>query len=330
MADTIAEIARLEQIQVIEKDMYRASLSLKGIGIAGNYTDEAFGRVVETFNQAQVTMDNMVKAQRRLTMEQNATSLAMMKIQYAAMGRRRGMTRAEEAEMKRLEQEQMANRIAQMEGTIEMENFRMNHYDIAKDQYDTYIANYQHQIVVLRDAQNKELIDLNNHLFNLQTTYDVYADDLSLTQGKIVRETAEHYQTLIRLRAAYETAGTAVPDIITETIEKYAPPSPPTEFVEPRALPSLTLGPVYEYYTRQRGGSIYQTGLYWLHRGEHVTPAGGGTTAPVITVNPGAVQITIQGGDTSKLDTIQLANVLRKAMAQGLVDATGITKAKLR
>ena len=267
------KIERLGQIADIESDMYAASIAIKELGVSVEFTDSSVEAMVGTYISYKNKLEEMTDKQKEFTRANKETSLEMMKIELAASGNRGGrLNRGQKQQMEELQRAQLENRIAQMEGDLELQDFKDNYYDQAEQDYNDWVAVQKHQIHELQDIRNDEIMAANHSLNQMIVDRDTYNADLLIVLDKEAKIQAQHYARMIALKAAYERAGVTVPKEIMDAINAPAPTATTStatsqlslkeqwEIQQGLRVPQLDIGIPY----------VPKTDIYKLQEGERV------------------------------------------------------------
>jgi hypothetical protein len=231
-------------------------------------------------------------ANQKYSISSNKINLEIMKIQYAAMGTRRGLTRSQEREIKKLEQADTALRISMMENQIAIDQKTL---DLSPEQkkFEQLTAWYNEEVYIVQNSYALE--------------YQALVDKITAEQTALEKNLASYASYIARRNVI--TAG-----------QGYAPISIPSGYSGGINFINTL---VARGRSRQFGGDIPQTGPYLLHKGETVIPANK-TSNSVININISNPVVR------NKSDTIELAHTIKRAISQGLLDSTGNTKSRLR
>jgi len=280
-------------------------------------------------------LDRMTDAQNAYNLAQKKTSLEIMRIRRKAMDRRGRLTRHEKQQIEELEKRNMDYRIAQMQGDIELEEFKEKHYDKAKEQYDKWVARQQHMIHDLQDIRNEELENALHNLNLMIQSRETYLSDLKIVFNKEEDLYREHYASLKSLRNAYISAGVPIPEEVETGISKleskikttggltYAEALTKYYAEHPGVMGPIKPSDLIKYgYRGYQTGTPYvpETGLYVLHRGEAVIPAGR-NMASKIHVEPITVNVTIN----DNADVEHLVQKIELAVQSGLISGIETT-----
>ena len=127
--DSTAAISTLEPL--VEKylnDLDRSQAAYQ-------YAQDMHAATLEVRRQEDA-IERLRRVANKYSLEQQINQLAIMRIQYGAMGTRRGLTRGQQRQIDIIERENMGLRIAEMEQQIEIGNIQMNGLQTAQDRLD--------------------------------------------------------------------------------------------------------------------------------------------------------------------------------------------------
>jgi len=287
-----------------------------------------------------------------IAMEQN--NIQMLKLQLIGMIRRRGNTRQEQREMKQLEIENTKIKIQEMQNQYDEEvknNDKTNDeqqtaYDKAKDILQAYIDYQQHQMFLLEDTRQQDVIDLQNSIDQQNNILSKDKTTLQKEYKELNSIERSYYEALVTLSKDPETAEAYKKllgfDMIDEAKSKYqdyldflATNNAGNYTVGTNPIPNQTLVPktqtggfvpiqFKELLGQYANGTDYvpETGPYLLHRGESVRPAGEIRNSVIVNINNPQVN--------SQQDVSKLAETLKNVLRANLVDdKTGKSKHRL-
>lgn len=244
----VEEQKKLRNIRDYNEDLRYMSMGLTDASYAAKIHNSATKELVDSIRIQKDAIDELNTANQKYSISSNKINLEIMKIQYAAMGTRRGLTRSQERDIKRLEQADTALRISMMENQI------------AIDQKTLDLSPEQKKFEQLTAWYNEEL-------YIVQDTY------------------AAEYQALVDKITAEQVALNENLKFRREYLRQLNSPSPNTinfsDFLKKLSREGWNI-PFLG--SRQFGGDIPQTGPYLLHKGETVIPANK-TSNSIININ---------------------------------------------
>ncbi|MHA1971378.1 MAG: phage tail tape measure protein, partial [Candidatus Hodarchaeales archaeon] len=285
----VKRLNNLKKAFAIEEDIYNADLALKQLGIEAVISDNRLNMLTQQLNQYSVELERMKDVQWQTNMVMKENSLEMLKLQLSAMQRRGRYTRDEKRRLEELRQANLKYRIESMENDIELQQFKHNYFDTAKKEYDDYVAVLNHRVKELKKAKDNEIEDLEHQLKRMLKLRETYLGDLDIIFKKEQKKYREYLEGLYAIRMEYERKGVLAPEKINVSIsetEKKLGIERGLTYAE--ALTKYyaehpgVMGPIapsalipYGYRGYQTGTPfVPETGLYMLHRGEAVIPAG--------------------------------------------------------
>jgi len=286
------------------------------------------------------------EAQKRLsefTVALKLNSIEMMKIQLAGMMRRRGLTRSEQRQLKRLEIEATQLHIKQMQEQMTVD----------EEKHDAE-AKHIEDLRGIIDGYKKQQTELAQTLADQVTTYaalvhQYYGIDIPAD----IQKTIDAYARLARTHGATVSVG--------------VPTSNQTLQIANSLLPEPLRNILSRFGGRQRGGTIPVTAPYLLHAGERVLPAGhivtnnitnkqydfpsnhynmrdmndkqftasGGSFEKIsktVTNNTtnSPVSVTINAVINKDMDVVELARKMRRAIDKRVANSSGLSYSRLR
>jgi TP901 family phage tail tape measure protein len=254
-------------------------------------------------------------------------SIQIMEIQLRGMMRRRGLTRQEERTIKKLNIEQMKLRLENMKETEQETVETYSLYQEKKQMVDEYIAKLEEENYQIRYTYDQEALDLRNHIDYQKDQLNEMVGYWDLTKVEIVDTSTEMINKLKEIFQDKEFTqilkdfGIDIEETLknleslrTKTITTANPTYVRTtqDVISSQARnvvtslggeqsPLMQVAPIRQAINQvlgirgfQRGiHSVPETGLYKLHRGESVAPAGsqsiGGDTYQIVINMNGAV-----------------------------------------
>jgi len=353
LAQMEAEDELLDEIEAIER-------ALQGSETAYNSLSDEVKQYIDDITAAKEKEDELA-----LAMKQN--NLEKLQIQLKGMMRRRGLTRMEEKQLKKIEIENTKLRIEQMQlQTDAMEDA----FDEQTQTLEDYQQSLEWQLQDLKNTRDQDIADLREtirqkeeELEDYRGYYQEQLDELEYLQGV-------YHATLLTMQGTLNATQLDMLDqhgidIIAEleSIRDEAeplweeilngpnggggqPPPPPTyNIVDIREIiPNLlyqyfsssgvmrTAGPnrwqMGEEISWQRGTHFLpHTGWFYGHRGEEVKPSGSDSSLGGIVVNQSFGNINI----SNEYDENHVAAIIRSATMKGIMDArTGQSRYRFR
>jgi len=292
--------------------------------------------IVREYEQAQ--KDNS-ETTERMNAAMRETSIAMLELQLRGMKRRRGLTRGEERQMKKLQITQAQARLENMKAQdAETEN-EVSNYQIAKREIDDYLLKLEEQQYQMKYTYDQQIIDLEATIKRegeqLDTRYEWWKktntdiitstqDALDLFSGlsdKFIDKLEEEGIEVGNLRKAYENLNVAA----RGRAGAYSVSVARAEEIKSSQIYG-TAGSIIERL-QTMGGRTYQRGTHYvphdmpamLHKGETVTPRGGGGGITKIHIDP----ITVNANITGDTDVESLVQKIEGAIQAGLL--SGVT-----
>jgi len=125
-------------------------------------------------------IEQLDRVSRKYNMEQQINTLEIMKIQYGAMGRRRGLSRGEKKEIEEYERMNMGIQIKEQENQIKIGNIQMTCLQNALDEQEQIRRDYTQQVY------NQDIIDLNINLNSQREEYRQFFEDIAQMRQKIL------------------------------------------------------------------------------------------------------------------------------------------------
>lgn len=278
-------------------------------------------------------------------------SIQIMEIQLRGMMRRRGLTRQEERTIKQLNIEQMKLRLENMKETEQETVETYSLYQEKQKMVDEYVAKLQEENYQIRYTYDQEATDLRNHIEYQEAQLNEMAGYWDLTKVKIVDASSDMIDQLkdifqdkeftqilksfgidiektlkdleaLRIKTVstpnptyVRTTGDVISTQARDVVTSLGGERSPLMQIEPiRQAINQVLG----VRSFQRGEhSIPETGMYMLHRGETVSPAGtqnigGDTYQIVINVNNPVIK--------DESDAQKVAKSLGAAFQRDLLD----------
>jgi len=234
------------------------------------------------------------KANNDLAIAMARNNIEMLKLQLIGMMRRHGNTRTEKKMMKQLEIENTQLRIQEMENQYNADvkhNSATNSakkiaYDEANAILNAYIDNERHNLWILMDTRDEDTQNLRDNLAAQKKLYEEQTTDLGINEKKLKKSENDKEKTLIQivsnpeLKSAYEKVfGTeSLANVPKNAKEWFQKRSPTNQFFNRMGVKGYAEGTDY----------VPSTGVYMLHKGESVTPAGqngGGVSIGNITIS---------------------------------------------
>lgn len=281
-----------------------------------------------------------------LRLAQQKTTLAMMKLRLKGMKSRHGLRRGDELKMEKLQIKAMKNRIEQTEQTLSVEeelankqsNITETEYSKAKQIYDRFIADRKHDLFILKDTRNADIINLKETISEKRDKVKLYSSWYIEEIASLKSDTETYIETL---RTLSEIAPDLYSDLFDTTyiqdfIDKYKEFESMTDISshgssinyatsEELVSGGSTLGTAIQrgdiqdlFLGHQRGSfAVPYTGLHLLHRGEEVVPRGSKRHGDSMKVE--VAPITVNARITQDTDARAIGSKIGEAIAAGFV-----------
>jgi len=312
------KLANLRIIRDIENDMYKASMALRDVAVAGSYTDGNISSLVFTLKEYSRQLEDMRSAQRGFTREQKLLNIEMLELTMGTSARgQRGRSYKRQVEEFKKQQDEL--RLKTMKGDIELSDFKENYYDKANEAYNKYILEQQVMIRELAGARDEEITNLEFQLDSMIFKQETYNSDLIIVLENEENIRAQHYANLIAMKEAYEAGNIPVPPGLSSQIAAVSSPRGGYQYNDFDRWWAEQHG-----LTLQHGTSyVPQTGLALLHKGEAVIPANqntnGGGMGGSVHVDPMTINVNIY----DNADIPHLVQKIELALQSGLL--SGLT-----
>ena len=275
-------------------------------------------------------------------------SLEIMKIQYAAMGQRHGLTRGQKTQLKELEKADMDLRIKTMENQIIIDEIKTGGLTAEERRLDDIKMAYNEYIYTTMNTYQKDLDAMNLNIKGKELLLSEYETAIGIVNANITTAQTEFWTEWDKIATSNQlnqltkdaifnddrvkivkNAQLAIlairkaelPSSVISIASKYARTTSPPSFFDFLRQSGL-FAPKLPLSSYQSGGFIPETGPYLLHKGETVIPVNHSQS-----IN---MPITINAMINNDMDINTLAKKLRRAMSMGLIDSNGITIARMR
>ena len=274
--------------------------------------------------------------------------LQIMEIQLKGMQRRRGLTRSEERQIKKIQINEMRERIKLMKNeSVKEAEVLSNSVDEHQYAIQKYLDAESHKLWEMKDIRDSEFNSMKAHYKSLTDDLTTYRDWLTNKEdGLYVQlENAQrtYYEMLKEVNPKiasqmHETFGISIPLELANATNAWLKYWSATkgQASTPEWLPDVAKNVSSDIMTplvnaglrgllgggfRQRGGMIPSTGMYVMHKGEHVSPRGsnppGGNTIN-INVNTHVANVS------SDVDVNRIARTNARIIASELQGKYGM------
>jgi TP901 family phage tail tape measure protein len=298
----------------------------------------------EAMDEQKKVTEASEKANKALQIAMAANNIEMLKLQLIGMMRRRGNSRAEQKQMKMIEIENTQFRIQEMENQYNADvanqsatlASRQTAYDDAQETLKNYVQFEQHQMWLLQDTRQEELIALQTNLTSQQTELVNKTASMGLEYKKLSAYQKLYTDSLTEIsknpeykKAFEELTGINTTIAAQQAWLDYITFMHNNPVVEGLTTLSGLLGSsVGKVIPKLAEGTDYvpSTGVYQLHKGEAVIPAGqnsGGVTIGNISITI-PVKTNASPQDIAKAVTIALDSQIMQ------YDSTGKLSSKYR
>lgn len=283
------------------------------IGEIGNAYDGLIGIQLKLAEET----ENLRKKEDKYKTAIESNNLAIMRIELSGMMRRRGLTRGEERQIKQLQIENLKSRIDMADATV---NEQQRVKTAQEEAYASELQSFRDLVSgkeTLYSTLKEQIASDYSSMITAQQTA------LGLMQGLYGVESTE----VFNLTVAYNKLNRARKGEIVDV-------GGVASSVQYNILPGNqgSLGQMLHRLSRmrrgsglQRGGHIYDTGLYLLHEGENVSPKGKSSSGGGLVVNISPGSIVINGAGKVDVNESTVAKLIGKAIAKDLMfyDSTG-------
>lgn len=348
-------------VMIAEKDVqdmvYGVNHALKDQKYQHLITNKTLADAVRKVREYEQSQEDARRETEANTLAQNKNSLAIMKIQYGAMGRRGKLRRHERRAIERYERENMGIRIQAMEADIQKkESGEHEKYLAAKELIDQIMRDEQHALYVLKDTRQEDINDFDALIKGKEDIFATHKDNLIIAYEDLRTASGLHHELLMGMQDVFgadmlkqfeDLYGVNIPAEIDKTIKKLKEVhalAPGIEAITGKKIAAVTsvipallpepLKQILGINTKppwmQRGGRIAQTGLIWAHKDETISPSGAGDRNVVVNYGTGSIQVNVKTDASGRLDPVQVAHAIRRAMGMNLIGSDGITKSHYR
>jgi TP901 family phage tail tape measure protein len=223
-------------------------------------------RYVREFEKQEEDLSNTMTALNYAMRENN---LEIMKMQLRGMMRRRGLTRQEEQQIKRLRIENLEMRIDAEESVEHATAAEYRLYLERKEIIDDTIRDAEELRYQLSYNYNQQLDDIDALITSEGDLLDIRKNKWKTTNDEIYEDSVILYNKLLALNLGWPSGGEPPPPAPP-------PPPPPPSGYEGgvRPIPDIVKWKFKAGKMWQRGTYyVPSTGMYMLHRGEQVRPS---------------------------------------------------------
>lgn len=313
----------------------RFSRAQQYTNMAIKYGSEFINEYNQELEESIMAIHNYTEAQERMASVVNSNNIEILSLQIKGMKSRRGLNRAQEEQMKKLQIANMEARLESMKAEEEVED------DYKKSQriIDEFFDRWAHNIFELKDIRNDELADMKADYAYKTGLVEEYT---GLVKSEYIKLGVAQNAYLELLESANDTLsaefrqtyGVEIPaeiqksiDAIEEWADKaiaggYSSGNTADEILSSgREKVSLDGIRKNDILGSHATGTEYipKTGLYKLHRGEGVSPAGGrgrGNAGGSVVINN---YNTINARVDSRYGTERLARDLAALQSSGVI-----------
>ena len=175
------------------------------------------------------------EAQKKDRRETDLMSIAMKElqiqsaeIQLSGMVRRRGLSRSEEKQLKRLQIQQAKMRLENMKAQEKETEETVDAYQTAQDAIDEYLMTIKEEVYQLKYSYDQQWKDLDARIKNEERSLKDLADYYTLTQQGIISNSEQMYLDLLaiaknpELKDEWEDMYGDIDEAITAILEKIA------------------------------------------------------------------------------------------------------------
>lgn len=155
---------------------------LQGAQYAYQYAQDMRAATLEVQAQEDA-IEKLRRVANRYSLEQQSNQLAIMKIQYGAMGTRRGLTRGQQRQIDQIEKENMRLRIAETEQQLAIGNIQQTGLMTSQDKLDALKRSHDQTIYA------QELKDLGKHIDDVYTLWSNMYKQLAREQQALAQNT---------------------------------------------------------------------------------------------------------------------------------------------
>jgi TP901 family phage tail tape measure protein len=312
-------------------------------------------RIIREYKKAE---EDATKATREMSDAIKILQVQALEIQLKGMVRRRGLTRNEQKQLKKIQIEQAKLRLDNMKAAVEAKETTTSSYNDAQDAVDDYVMNLSEAQYQMKYSYDQQIIDLNTMIGReekqLQTRYEWW----ETTNNKIISNSSNLINTLNSLmeepvfvdmleeygikvsdleekikslqNVAAGRSGTYVPSMTTTPASTGGETNLDDYLTSPSFIGSLPLWLQPNMPTRQRGDYyVNETGPVMAHRGERITPAGvstkGGGSGIIIE------NLIIDVHEIADIDDVEkLGALLSVAKNSRVLNKSGKSRYRLR
>jgi len=262
----------------------------------GNSMDSVLKTIYEYNSALEDTKketEELEKKNNDLAIAMAANNIEMLKLQLIGMMRRHGNTRTEKKMMKQLEIENTQLRIQEMQNQYNADvkhgeatnSAKQTAYDEATAILNAYIDNERHNLWVLMDTRDEDTQNLRDNLAEQEKLLRDKSASLKVEEEKLPKQETEQEKTLRGIANNPEQAAQYRNIFGQSSLDAYGGYIPgPYDMM--KDLQKTSRFRIKGY----KDGTDYvpSTGIYMLHKGETVTPAGqtgGGVSIGNITIS---------------------------------------------
>ena len=296
------------------------------------------------------------EATQRMTASMRTYQIQLLQIQLKGMMRRRGLTRMEERQIKKIQIAQAQARLENMQGQKNMLEADVSTHQTSKQLIDDYLLKIKEQQYELKYTYDQQITDLETSISRegeaLQTRYDWW----EITNQKIITSAKTMLTTLDELAEESEFVdllaedGIAIDDL-REKIEGLLETAESVKGTYPTSIPILApvtgslaatevVGRAFDTAEERLRAAGYTGRLPEYHegidyvpktqpamvqRGERIIPAGANSGSDIFQI-----EISVNAKVDTDYDVERLAAKLGEAIQTQLSDRRGKTKYRMR
>lgn len=325
---------------------YDIKQALRDANYAWKTQNEDVQEAVSLMRDYEAAQKATKKATDELNRAMQLLNIQALEIQLKGMMRRRGLTRSEQKQLKRIQIEQSKLRLQGMKDEYDSVQEQGSIYEDKKQFIDTYVNKLQYEEYMLKYTLDAEISDLELHVSSEEALLKEREDQWRTTNQAIIDDSTSLVEKLQALSPEVaellkEQGIMDVPEVIKQAsgVKEEANQRKATSVVGSLAAGDMssaikTASPQMADILKRVGFSGFSRGTQSMpetmpiiaHRGEQIIPAGQNTSGG----DTFQININVTGNNITKDTEDTLASRIAEQMQQGLMDAKGGTKYRMR
>ena len=193
------QINKLTTIHTLNNDLRYMSYGLQDASYATKIQNESTRELVNSLRIQQQEVDELNRINSQYSISSRTNDIEIMKIQYAAMGRRHGITRAEERRIHALERLNLGYQISVSENQNKIDEINLNMEPLQK-KYQLTQMWYNNELATITDTYTDEVTALNVKIGLEQDALREHQAKLAEINAAILQNDMDTYNARIQIQ----------------------------------------------------------------------------------------------------------------------------------